>query len=260
MREGVVGAEEDVAGAERGQVEDGSEAITAEDDAELWRLERARQGWAELRDATRAARERKRARHLWLDDGDDPADDGDAPGRDGANLQGGHDGPADDDGDLARTRRWRMTASEATTWGALAAVLTALPAALDVQLRQDAGMRLVEFRALAWLATAPRQAAQLAVLAEALAISQSHVSRVVGRLEQRGWLRRVADLDDGRGMRAELTATGLDAVRGAAPEHLREVRRLVVGGLPTADLAQLEQTSRRILEAVRPGYCLRLPY
>ena len=201
------------------------------DDAELWRRERARQGWAELRQANREAAERERARRLWLDDGDEDT----------------------------RTGLVRMTETESAAWGTLAAVLAALPAALDAQLRRDAGMRLVDFRVLAWLATVPQRTAQMAVLAEAAAISPSHLSRVAGRLEHRGWLLRVPDPDDGRATLAELTDAGVDAVRAAAPDHLTEVRRLVFGRLSTAHIAQLEQINRRILDAVRPGHCLRLP-
>ena len=148
---------------------------------------------------------------------------------------------------------------EAAAWAALAGVLTALPAALGTQVHRDAGMGLVDLHVLSWLAATPDRAAKMSVVAEMATVSPSHVSRVAARLERRGWLRRVPDPDDGRGTIAELTEAGLAAFVAGAPGHAEDVRRLVFGRLTSRQIAQLEQICRRILDAVRPDHCVRVP-
>lgn len=144
------------------------------------------------------------------------------------------------------------------SWAALAATMSLLPAALDAQLRRDAGMSLVEFRALSWLAAVPRHSARMTVLAEAVAISQSHATRVVARLEDRRFVRRKTGSDDRRGTVAVLTETGWDAVVAATPEHVATVRRLVFGNLWFDQTVQLERFCRAVLEVLRPGQGLRV--
>jgi DNA-binding MarR family transcriptional regulator len=148
---------------------------------------------------------------------------------------------------------------ETAAWVALAGMMAALPAALDAQLRRDAGMGLADYQVLSWLSMSPGRATRMTVLAEMATISQSHLSRVAARLEHRGWLRRVPDPDDGRGTLAELTEAGWETVCRAAPGHVAEVQRLVFGNLPATRVRQLEQISRTVLEAARPGYCMRIP-
>jgi DNA-binding MarR family transcriptional regulator len=149
--------------------------------------------------------------------------------------------------------------AETAAWVALAGMLVALPAALDAQLRRDAGIGHLEYQVLSWLSMTPDRAARMSVLAEMAAVSQSRVSRIAARLERRGLLRRGADPDDGRGTLAELTAAGWDAVVVAAPGHAAEVRRLVLGRLSAAQVGQLEQIARRVLGAVLPDRCVRVP-
>lgn len=148
---------------------------------------------------------------------------------------------------------------ETAAWVALAAMMAALPAALDAQLRRDAGMSLVDYQVLSWLSMCPGRAMRMTVLAEMATVSQSHLSRVAARLERRGWLRRTPDPDDGRGTLAELTEPGWDAVVDSAPGHVAEAQRLVFGHLPADRVRQVEEIGRAVLEAVRPGYCLRIP-
>ena len=47
-----------------------------------------------------------------------------------------------------------------------------------------------------------------------------------------------------------LTQTGADAIRGAAPQHVAAVRRLVFDRLSGAQLAAFEQAYRSILDAL----------
>lgn len=148
---------------------------------------------------------------------------------------------------------------QTAAWVAFAAMMAALPAALDAQLRRDSRMSLVDYQVLSWVSMSPGRATRMTVLAEMATVSQSHLSRVAARLERRGWLRRIPDPDDGRGTLAGLTETGWDAVVDAAPGHVAEVQRLVFAHLSTDRTRHLEEVSRAVLRAALPGYCLRIP-
>jgi DNA-binding MarR family transcriptional regulator len=54
--------------------------------------------------------------------------------------------------------------------------------------------------------------------------SLSRLSNVVKRFEQRGWVARSPDPDDGRYTIAALTDLGFEVVVAAAPTHVRKLR------------------------------------
>ena len=163
-----------------------------------------------------------------------------------------------DTGGLPGSTRW-LDEAETAAWVALAGMAAALPAALDSQLQRDAGIGFVDYQVLSWLSMAPARTARMSVVAEMATISQSHACRVVARLERRGWVRRVPDPDDGRGTLAELTEAGWRTVVAAAPGHVSQVQRLVFDNLSATQVAHLEQIGRRVLGAIHPGHCMRVP-
>jgi DNA-binding MarR family transcriptional regulator len=88
---------------------------------------------------------------------------------------------------------------------------------------------------------------QLAAQANA---SLSRLSHVVTRLERRGSVARRACPDDARTTLAELTETGFDRLRAAAPGHVTHVRRLVFDALPERDAVELNRLCDAILAQV----------
>jgi hypothetical protein len=73
---------------------------------------------------------------------------------------------------------------------ALAKTLVRLPAALDAQLRRDAGISHFEYEVLALLSQAPGRTLRMSELATGAGSSLPRLSQVVARLEQRDWVRR----------------------------------------------------------------------
>ena len=145
-----------------------------------------------------------------------------------------------------------LSPDERAAWLALASVTMRLPAALDTQLRRDAGVSHFEYTVLAALSEADHRTlrmSQLAVLAEG---SLSRLSQVVSRLENRGLVRRSADPEDGRSTLATLTAKGWQKVVATAPGHVAEVRRLVLDPLTRTQVGQLSTIGRRIMGAIDP--------
>src|SRR5262245_37280197 len=145
--------------------------------------------------------------------------------------------------------RW-LDAEESQAWRALAHALIRLPAALDAQLRRDAGISHFEYQVLALLSEAPGRTLRMSTLATLAEGSLPRLSQVVVRLEQRGWMRRTPDPADGRYTLAILTDQGQAKVTEAAPGHVQEVRRLVLDPLTKAQTRQLREISRRIMRAI----------
>jgi len=147
--------------------------------------------------------------------------------------------------------RW-LSAEQTAAWLPLIGVTTSLPAALDAQLRRDAGMTHVEYGVLAWLSMSRDRTARMSEIAARANVSLSHLSRIAARLEKRGWMRRTPDPQDGRATLAVLTEQGWDKVVATAPGHASEVRRLVFDHLSSADVRHLRRVTERILQAAKP--------
>ncbi len=133
---------------------------------------------------------------------------------------------------------------EQRAWRQLAAVVLKLPTELERQLQRDAGLSHVEYWVLALLSEAPDRAMQLKHLAAQANASQSRLSHVVRRLEERGLVRRRPSRDDARATDAVLTDAGRDVVVDSAPGHVAAVRSLVFeplasAGVDVADLARV---------------------
>jgi DNA-binding MarR family transcriptional regulator len=153
--------------------------------------------------------------------------------------------------DTPQEPRW-LDAEESQAWRALASALVRLPAALDAQLRRDAGISHFEYQVLALLSEAPGRTLRMSALATLVESSLPRLSQVVARLEQRGWVRRIPDPADGRYTLAILTDQGRAKVTEAAPGHVQEVRRLVFDPLTRAQSRQLREIGRRIMRAIGP--------
>ena len=159
--------------------------------------------------------------------------------------------------DAPQEPRW-LDAEERQAWLALASTLNRLPAALDAQLRRDAGISHFEYQVLALLSEAPGRTLRMSELATMAEGSLPRLSQVVARLEQRGWVRRTPDPADGRYTLATLTDQGQAKVTEAAPGHVQEVRRLVFDPLTKTQSRQLREIGRRIIRAIDPDD--RRPY
>jgi DNA-binding MarR family transcriptional regulator len=146
-----------------------------------------------------------------------------------------------------------LDTEETQAWRALASTLTRLPAALDAQLRRDAGISHFEYQVLALLSEAPERTLRMSALAALSEGSLPRLSQVVARLEQRCWVRRTPDPADGRYTLATLTDQGQAKATEAAPGHVQEVRRLVFDQLTKAQSRQLREIGRRITRAIDPG-------
>ncbi len=142
--------------------------------------------------------------------------------------------------------RW-LTPSEKDAWTGLASLVLLLPGKLEAPLQQEAGVTLFEYLALSQMSEAPDRRLRMSELAYLANGSLSRLSNVVKRFEQRGWVERSPDPEDGRYTLAALTDAGYAVVVAAAPAHVRAVRQLVLDPLTAAD----QQALARIAEKLR---------
>ncbi|BAS09254.1 uncharacterized HTH-type transcriptional regulator YdcH [Arthrobacter sp. Hiyo4] len=157
----------------------------------------------------------------------------------------------------AEEPRW-LNSEEREVWLTLVAVIMKLPAALDAQLQQDAGISHFEYMVLAGLSEAPARTRRMSDLADFTESGLPRLSQVVSRLEKRGWVHRSTDPADGRITLATLTDEGWAKITRTAPGHVEAVRTLVFDPLTKAQSRQLGSIGKRIVGAIDPeDRCLR---
>ncbi len=154
---------------------------------------------------------------------------------------------------MARTDepRW-LTPSEKEAWTGLVSLVLLLPRELEAPLRK-VDLTLFEYLTLSHISEAPDRRIRMSELAFLANGSLSRLSNVVKRFEQRGWVTRSPDPDDGRYTIASLTDAGYRLVVEAAPVHVRAVRELVLDPLTDADQRALTRIASK-LRAVPPEF------
>jgi DNA-binding MarR family transcriptional regulator len=104
-------------------------------------------------------------------------------------------------------------------WRTLAAEHAAVVDSLERELQQRHGLTVSEFEVLQRLAEAPEEHSRMQELADSVHLSQSALSRLVGRLEADGLVCRNLCDNDRRGIFACLTPEGRSLVEQAGPTH-----------------------------------------
>jgi DNA-binding MarR family transcriptional regulator len=132
------------------------------------------------------------------------------------------------------------------SWRSFIVGTTLLMDRLDRDLRERHHLALPEYEILVRLSEATEGRTRMAVLAASLSHSRSRVTHTVARLEKAGLVRRSSCLSDGRGVEAQITEKGWDALRAAAPTHVAGVRAFLVDLVSEEDFAAVG----RVFDAV----------
>jgi DNA-binding MarR family transcriptional regulator len=103
------------------------------------------------------------------------------------------------------------------SWRELSAAHAAVFDTLERELSKRHGLTVSEFEVLQRLAESPESNARMQDLADAVHLSQSALSRLVGRLEADGYVSRALCELDRRGIYACITNAGRDLVEQAEP-------------------------------------------
>lgn len=145
-----------------------------------------------------------------------------------------------------------LSTDELRSWIAFSAMIESLQAAVDAQLKRDAGLNAFEYQVMAGLSDAAGGAIRMSDLAAFASGSPSRLSHAVARLEKQGYVERRPAADDPRSVEAVLTDAGRRKMRVSAPAHVREVRRLLVDVLTPAQMQQLGRISLKVLDVTAP--------
>jgi DNA-binding MarR family transcriptional regulator len=143
-----------------------------------------------------------------------------------------------------------LSPTEKEAWTGAVSLMLLLPGRLEQPLHSEAGLTLFEYLVLSHVSEAPDRRIRMSELAFLANGSLSRLSNVVKRFEQRDWVRRSPDPDDGRYTIATLTDAGYDVVSAAAPIHLRTVREFVLNPLTATDQQALARIAAKL--RVRP--------
>jgi DNA-binding MarR family transcriptional regulator len=141
--------------------------------------------------------------------------------------------------------RW-LTSAQQRAWRELTTLTAHLPAALEAQLKREAGLSYLEYYVMAGLSDRPDRAMRLSDLARFTNSELSRLSHLVSRLEQRGFMKRVIDCTDGRYTKAVLTDAGYAHLAESAPAHVAEVDKFVFDVLDDADVEALRRCAEKI--------------
>ncbi|WP_409329128.1 MarR family winged helix-turn-helix transcriptional regulator [Trujillonella humicola] len=157
------------------------------------------------------------------------------------------------------TTRW-LDDEQQRAWRAWLSVSELVPRVLDAQLRRDAGLSHAAYVVLAMLSEAPGRARRMSDLARRANQSQSRLSHTVGRLEERGWVRRERASEDARGNLAVLTDAGWDVVQQVAPGHVEAVRAAMFDAMTPEQTRVLREALEQVLERLDPDHSLRVEH
>ncbi len=143
--------------------------------------------------------------------------------------------------------RW-LSPDQQRAWRSYLTGSAMLIEALSRQLDADSGLSLSEYEVLVRLSEAEDRVLRMSQLAMSLVHSRSRLTHTVVRLERRGLVRRETCAADGRGVNCVLTDAGFQALREAAPGHVRMVRAALVDVLTDEQLEALGAAMRAVAE------------
>lgn len=144
--------------------------------------------------------------------------------------------------------RW-LSPDEQRSWRAYLRGSRMLEAALDRDL-QSQGVQLSEYELISMLSEAPEGRLRMSVLADLIVQSRSRVTHTAARLENRGWVRREACLQDRRGVELVLTDAGWRAIESMARVHVGSVRRRLLDAMSPEQFGQLGVAMQRVREHI----------
>ncbi|MFF4418377.1 MarR family winged helix-turn-helix transcriptional regulator [Streptosporangium sp. NPDC001559] len=126
---------------------------------------------------------------------------------------------------------------------------------VERQLREDAGLTMIQYEILHWANECAPQHRCITELADLMITSRSGLSYQVAQLEKAGLLRRETDTNDERRAMVVITEDGRRLLAKTAPGHVEAVRDGLIDLLTGEQVAQLAD----IMDSVRTRLRSRVP-
>ena len=140
-----------------------------------------------------------------------------------------------------RLRAWRLYFESAL----------ALMSVLDGEMERDAGIPMRWYDVLVHLEDEP-EGLRMNELAERILYSKSGFTRVVDRLEEAGFVRRVRPENDRRSILVVLTEQGRETLERARKSHRHSIEQHFASHLSDTDVKALDRALEKLSTHVRP--------
>jgi DNA-binding MarR family transcriptional regulator len=140
-----------------------------------------------------------------------------------------------------------LDAREDRAWRAFVHAQHRLDVRLSQLLLQDSGLTQADYEILAALSEHPTGRLPARELCAQVQWEKSRLSHQVRHLQEQGLVGREPNPADGRSTVICLLPAGRRAIEDAAPEHVRNVRRLFIDLLSPAELDLLAAVNERVL-------------
>jgi DNA-binding MarR family transcriptional regulator len=123
--------------------------------------------------------------------------------------------------------------------------------AVDARLRNDFGLPLVLFEPMSVIERVPR--CRVYDIAAELGVTTGGTSKLVDRIEARGYCRRLPNPADRRSSLLELTPSGRQMLVEAGAAFDEELQRWLAAAVPERTLRQFGSTLARLRAANKPA-------
>lgn len=137
-------------------------------------------------------------------------------------------------------QRSMPTQEQLRVWRDYVETAEALKSLLGGRLQAESGVSSADYRVLLTLSEAQGRSMRSSVLAEQVGWKRSRLSHHLGRMENRGLIRRQRCPDDSRGAEILLTEDGATAFRQSSVPHLRAVRETFIDAFDAEQLSQMD--------------------
>ena len=143
--------------------------------------------------------------------------------------------------------RW-LDEREQRAWRSLMTVQDGLSEYLERQLRNRCGLSNADYQVLAHLSEAPEGRLRSFELGGLLRWEKSRLSQHIGRMQNRGLVSRERCLTDQRGAVVAITPRGRELISAAAPQHVTDVRDVLIDHLTSTELEVLGTIGDKVRE------------
>jgi DNA-binding MarR family transcriptional regulator len=137
-------------------------------------------------------------------------------------------------------------ADELAIWRSFIETSERLRSAIGSRLQSESQLSSGDYVVLLSLTEATNNRVRSSDLAATVGWERSRLSHHLGRMEQRGLIRREECPTDNRGAEACLTASGAEAFRRASAPHLHAIQELFVSALTPEQLAAVAGITRAL--------------
>jgi|SRR5690625_1045569 len=141
-----------------------------------------------------------------------------------------------------------LTQDEDAAWRAYLKGVAQFTNELNRRLDVTADLSLSEYEILVRLSETPSHEMRMSDLADSVYQTRSRLTHTVRRLEQRLMVTREACAEDKRGVNCRLTDAGLELIVKIAPQHVRDVRELLIDAVSPQDLAAFHRVMTTMAE------------